>query len=311
MLRTTVLTSALLGAPAALAAPIALTHQGRLLDASGAPLNGSTVLQFDLYDTSSSTSAVFSETATVPVEDGYYAVVLDIGVGGVTLDSAMLADGDSWLQVSVAGAPVGTRTRLAEAPGSAVARSLDLPHVTASTCTTAGAMSWDPTFKVLRTCDGAKWSPAGARVESVQIGVWGNGTPLMVDVLRDGARLRPANGAGFRFTLHHNNIIAGHSTATVWVGIYTHLIVHSTTTTGGNDASGSGMYLIQTRSTGNTIETVNADSYLSISAPGGFAPHYGDRITFSTTTNNETQISLIPTWGHFGDVNGAAMYETF
>ena len=35
------------------------------------------------------------------------------------------------------------------------------------------------------------------------------------------------------FTLHSNSIVSGHASATVWLGIYTHFIVETSTTTGG------------------------------------------------------------------------------
>lgn len=59
--------------PAA-AAPLTLTQQGRLLDADGTPLNTEHTLTSRLVDGSG--VPLFTDVLTVPVEDGYYAVVL-------------------------------------------------------------------------------------------------------------------------------------------------------------------------------------------------------------------------------------------
>lgn len=296
---------------AALAAPTSLPYQGRLFDADGAALSGTHTLALTLHDTETGPAAFTQTFSGLPVQDGYFSLVLDVADGGAALDSDLLADGATWLGVSVDGAALGPLTPLGAVPYAAATLGTYLPTATGTACAVAGALSWDAAAKAVRACDGAVWTPLGGRVESVQIGRWVNGDPLMVDVVRDGRQLRPANGAGFRFMLHHPGVVAGRNSVTVWVRIYTNVLVHSTTTTGGNDPAGSGLYLVQTRSTGNSIETVNGDSYLSISGPGGYAPHYGDRLTFTSTTNNTTQVSIVPIDGGFGLENGQAVYEPF
>jgi len=74
-MRTSAAIALIFAAPSAIAAPLHLSHSGRLLDASGAPLQGSADLGFALFDTAVSTPAAWSETQTgVVLESGYYAV---------------------------------------------------------------------------------------------------------------------------------------------------------------------------------------------------------------------------------------------
>lgn len=98
---------ALLALPSlATAAPMQLLHQARLLDSSGAPVNGSHNLELRVLD--GSDTARFSETFTaVDVENGYVAVTL--GGSSTALDTAVFLDyGAMSLEILVDGASVGT-----------------------------------------------------------------------------------------------------------------------------------------------------------------------------------------------------------
>lgn len=66
----------LLAPTAALAVPTTMVHQGRLLDESGAPINGSRVVDAHLYADAADTSPDWTESQTVTVQDGFYMVVL-------------------------------------------------------------------------------------------------------------------------------------------------------------------------------------------------------------------------------------------
>src|SRR4051794_37573681 len=67
---------ALLGAASALAVPNTLTEQGRLLDANGAPVTGSVQITFTLYGDSLGTMALWRETQTLALSDGYFTAEL-------------------------------------------------------------------------------------------------------------------------------------------------------------------------------------------------------------------------------------------
>jgi len=63
--------------PAALAAvPPTLNYQGQLGNAAGAPVNGAVSITFALYDVASGGAAVWTETQTVTVANGFYNVTL-------------------------------------------------------------------------------------------------------------------------------------------------------------------------------------------------------------------------------------------
>lgn len=86
MLRTTLAVAASLLPLVAAATDVSLTHQGRLLDAVGAPIAGSRSMTFTLYDAGG--AAVWTDTLTVSLQDGYYAVVLDDALSAADLAAA-------------------------------------------------------------------------------------------------------------------------------------------------------------------------------------------------------------------------------
>lgn len=102
------------------ATPVALDHTGRLLDASGAPVNGSRALGFELWSAAVDGTRVHQESHTVAVEDGFYAVRL--GAAG-DLDSTEIPTGGLWLEVSVDGQSMG-RSPVGFVPLAAVASSV-------------------------------------------------------------------------------------------------------------------------------------------------------------------------------------------
>ncbi|MFT6821742.1 MAG: hypothetical protein ACJATT_005573 [Myxococcota bacterium] len=101
----------------AMAVPVTLAHQGRLLDPAGSPITGAVTVGVGIYDAESSGSAVWSESYEVVANDGYYSVSL--GEAG-TLDAASLA-GERWIQISADGSPLGTRQALHAVPHAAYA----------------------------------------------------------------------------------------------------------------------------------------------------------------------------------------------
>jgi hypothetical protein len=101
----------------AFAAPQQVPHQGRLLDASGAPVDGTRALTFRLWDAPSGGNQLFSEDLSVPVQDGYYSVELGATPGN-RVDDADLAANELWLEVSFTGGSVLSRTRLGSVPYS-------------------------------------------------------------------------------------------------------------------------------------------------------------------------------------------------
>ena len=56
--------------------PQTLTHQGRLYDATGAPVKGSLAVTFNIYDAPDGVTPIWSETMDVPFDDGYFSASL-------------------------------------------------------------------------------------------------------------------------------------------------------------------------------------------------------------------------------------------
>src|SRR5262249_49812380 len=56
--------------------PATLTHQGRLFDATGKPVNSNVTILFNIYAAEADSMPVFSEVIDVAVEDGYFSASL-------------------------------------------------------------------------------------------------------------------------------------------------------------------------------------------------------------------------------------------
>src|SRR5690349_2715580 len=81
-----------LASTAALAAtPSTMTEQGRLFDASGAPLTTTATLQFSIYASPSGGAPLWTETDVVILDEGYFSVEL----GASTPFPASLWDGST------------------------------------------------------------------------------------------------------------------------------------------------------------------------------------------------------------------------
>ncbi len=106
----------------ALASPIELTHQGRLLNASGTALNGSHHLGLSLYDsTATSAVPVWTDTFIVDLNDGYFAVAMG---SGSPMDHTVFDGTALFLGIAIdAGAELQPRSPVTEAPYAAHARS--------------------------------------------------------------------------------------------------------------------------------------------------------------------------------------------
>lgn len=104
-----------------------LTHQGRLLAASGDPINGPTDVTLSLWNHATGTNTATQRVYTaffddLLVQDGYYQV--ELGTAG-DLDGDLL-DGDRWVEVTVGSTTLGPRSYLASVPRAANAGGVDL-----------------------------------------------------------------------------------------------------------------------------------------------------------------------------------------
>jgi hypothetical protein len=95
---------------AALAAPSAITHQGRVLDAAGAPISGAQTVEFHLYAAPSGGAPLWSATHDLTLHDGAFTVLLD----GFEDDDF---DGSTrYLAAEIDGAELGPRTPVVSVP---------------------------------------------------------------------------------------------------------------------------------------------------------------------------------------------------
>jgi hypothetical protein len=89
------------------------SYQGRLLDSSGNPVpDGNYEMTYSIYNVETGGTEVFSQTQTIPVEDGLFTTA----VGPSTdLDPQVFAQ-PAWMEVTVEGETLAPRQRLQGAP---------------------------------------------------------------------------------------------------------------------------------------------------------------------------------------------------
>jgi hypothetical protein len=106
------------------AAPIQLTHSGRLLGADGNPIDGAVALELRLLD-ETGVGSLWFEIVNLNTEAGYYQVTLGSDVGENPLDSALFTGAPRFLQISrVPGGPIGAPTPITAVPEAAHATSV-------------------------------------------------------------------------------------------------------------------------------------------------------------------------------------------
>jgi hypothetical protein len=99
----------------AMATPKHLQHQGRLIGATGSPLEGSVDLTFTLWDAPTGGTSLHTEVETVQLTDGYFSVALGDS-GGNPIDDTDLAVEDLWIEVGLPGGTNLSRMRVASVP---------------------------------------------------------------------------------------------------------------------------------------------------------------------------------------------------
>ena len=163
----------------ATAAPVQLTHQGRITDSAGVPLEGQQNLEITLYGSEMGDDLIHTEPVTVPLQSGYYSVVLGAAGG---LDSAQLLGSESgvWVQIALDDLPIGSRQPLMQVMSSVVATSVaggsvDATRVSVSgsgevvlgqsshgaPCSTEGAIVYDDYLESIVVCNGATYRAIG------------------------------------------------------------------------------------------------------------------------------------------------------
>jgi hypothetical protein len=141
------------------AAPVTLTHQGRLLDAFGAPISGDVDLDVLLFDADTGGNVLHTGAFTdVPLQSGHYAVVL--GATGTLASSVFEVNPQVWVEVRVGGTPIGGRQLIRHAPvAAAAAVASSVPTGAGAACGGGqGAGGLRYSGGALQVCDGSTWA---------------------------------------------------------------------------------------------------------------------------------------------------------
>ena len=136
----------------AFAVPMELTHQGRVFDATGAPLTGSHSLTVRIYAGATGGTAVWSDTLSVSFDDGYFSLVLG---QGTALDSTVFDGSTRYVSLQVdSGAETQDRHTLVSVPYALQARSVVGGVVDASEIRIDGNVVIDSSGALVGTGDG-------------------------------------------------------------------------------------------------------------------------------------------------------------
>jgi hypothetical protein len=141
----------------AVAAPQFVGHQGRLLDASGQPVNGALSTTFRLVNAADVTR--FTQTTSVTYEDGFYAVQLG------AIDSDLLAE-NLIVEVEIGGNELGRQSLMSAPYALAVDGIVRVSDAPASCSGLAGQLRYNA--GQLEVCDGTNYGPVAPRTGLVQ-----------------------------------------------------------------------------------------------------------------------------------------------
>ena len=97
--------ASLLLSQAALAVPGQFTHQGRLLDADGMPLEDDVTITFRLTAAETGGDVLWEEPLTVSLTNGFYSAILGADEEGNPIDIEVLSQAPVWLELQLDGEP--------------------------------------------------------------------------------------------------------------------------------------------------------------------------------------------------------------
>lgn len=167
---------ALLTLPAHAETPSTLSHQGRALDATGAPLHGTASVGFSIYRQPSGGTAAWTETQTgVSFSGGYYGVAL----GSVTpFPEDLFTDGPWYLAVTIDGDELAGRTQMMPVPMAFTAQHAERRDAAPVACDDPshyGRLYYDTELERFQGCTSRGWGGLGGSTQP-EIPSGGNGT---------------------------------------------------------------------------------------------------------------------------------------
>ena len=99
------------------AVPVQLSQQGRLLDNTGAAMNGQHAMAFRFFDSQMGGNLVWEEGLQLTFVNGYYAAILGANTAVYPLDDSVLNSHPLFLEVEIdSNGPVGARQNVVSAP---------------------------------------------------------------------------------------------------------------------------------------------------------------------------------------------------
>lgn len=113
-MRSILLGLGLIVASTASAVPFEMTHQGRLLDVDGSPINTLVEVHVSLHSAAVNGTQRWTDSFSITPENGFYSVVLGTDMNN-PLEVADLAD-PTWLSVRIGQVELGDRERLVAVP---------------------------------------------------------------------------------------------------------------------------------------------------------------------------------------------------
>jgi hypothetical protein len=120
---TTAAIAAIATANADAAVPDFMTQQGRLLDATGAPINGELSFVFSVYDAATEGAVLWTETTNVTLDEGFFTVQLG---SATALDTSIFDGSTRYLGVRVgADEEMSPRQAMVAAPYAFAANTAD------------------------------------------------------------------------------------------------------------------------------------------------------------------------------------------
>jgi hypothetical protein len=164
---------AALVATSAAAVPLQITHQARLTNAAGAPVDGAVTVEARLFDAATTGNQLWFDDFAATAVDGYVSVLLG---SETALPSSVFDRPEVWLQVSAGGTTLAPRTRVVAVPYAMradVAEGVEIDASPAVEPCTSGAMVYDTSFQALRVCVGSAWRIL--RSDPMPAGPYGDG----------------------------------------------------------------------------------------------------------------------------------------
>lgn len=167
---------------AVLAAPVAVGHHGRVLDVSGAPMEGPATIRVELFADAAGGSPVFGQNWSPVLENGYFAVTLsDNDLTGAPLDSSLFQDDTLYIATYVGGQLMGNRQPLTSTPWAVFAQTArGVPVASDSSACDEGDIRWNPDLDAIQGCESGSWV-ASLGTSGLSMGTFSNATVTVDD----------------------------------------------------------------------------------------------------------------------------------